>query len=117
MKKIILFFWQLPQNILGYIICLLTGSVYDSERRLCYWKKHSGLSLAYFIFVNENASDFTVKHEEGHQVQSKMLGPLYLLVIGLPSLIWCCLKTLGFFKNKSYYWFYTEKWANKISKI
>jgi hypothetical protein len=56
-----------------------------------------------------------IKHEYGHSVQSAYLGPLYLFVIGIPSLIWA-----GFFDNwrekhnKSYYWFYTESWADKL---
>lgn len=34
-------------------------------------------------------SEKTIKHEYGHQLQSYILGPLYLLIIGLPSGLWC----------------------------
>ena len=30
-------------------------------------------------------------HEYGHSVQSRRLGPLYLAVIGIPSLVFCYL--------------------------
>jgi hypothetical protein len=44
-----------------------------------------------------------------------MLGPLYLLVIGLPSLLWAWLGDNYREKHGvSYYDFYTEKWANKL---
>ena len=54
-------------------------------------------------------------HEYGHSIQSKILGPLYLLVIGLPSIIWAGLFEKYRNKHKiSYYSFFTEKWANKL---
>jgi RHS repeat-associated protein len=53
-------------------------------------------------------------HEFGHNLQSPRLGPLWLPVIGIPSLshniIW---KLFG--QNWSYYSFYTERWANFLT--
>ena len=54
-------------------------------------------------------------HELGHHKQSLILGPLYLIVIGIPSLIHAWLWNPN--SGKSYYDFYTEHWANKLSKI
>jgi len=67
----------------------------------------------------------TIKHEYGHQLQSYILGPLYLLVIGLPSGLWCWFIQDLVNKNRkkkgkptlSYYWFYTESWANKLGGV
>ena len=67
----------------------------------------------------------TIKHEYGHQLQSYILGPLFLLVIGLPSGLWCwfiqdLINKKRKKKNKpelDYYWFYTESWANKLGKV
>lgn len=67
----------------------------------------------------------TIKHEYGHQLQSYILGPLYILVIGLPSGLWCWfiqdwVNKIRKKKNKpelDYYWFYTESWANKLGKV
>ena len=57
----------------------------------------------------------TLVHEYGHTIQSIILGPLYLLIIGIPSSIWAMT-----FNNKgntiSYYSFYTEKWANVLGE-
>lgn len=116
MKKILLYLWQLPQNLLGLIV----KSVTRTEKEFAgyyYWRFKSGLSLGKYIFINEKARVTTAKHEEGHQKQSQKLGPLYLLVIGLPSFVWACLKTIGLFKKTSYYNFYTERWADKLAGI
>ena len=60
------------------------------------------------------------KHEAiGHGTQSRWLGPLYLIVIGLPSIIWAALygtKMFPYTKN-GYYKFYTERWADKLGNI
>lgn len=58
----------------------------------------------------------TIQHESGHVKQSKILGPLYLLVIGLPSIVHAAMhRTVC--KNPNYYHFYTEKWANKLAGL
>ena len=44
-----------------------------------------------------------------------MLGPIYLIVIVIPSCLWAWLGEKYREKNDvSYYAFYTEKWANKL---
>lgn len=119
-KKIIMFLWQLPQNIIGLFLtkffCHEAGGFY------C-WKEIKGkgsVSLGDYIIIGETAdTSLTLRHEQGHQIQSKILGWLYLPVIGLPSFLFCFLfsisKTLQ--KRCSYYDFYTEKWADHIAKI
>jgi hypothetical protein len=81
-----------------------------------------------FIIMNgkrdEKWTSTTKVHEYGHTIQSLILGPLYLFVIGIPSIIWCnskkCVK-LRKEKGVSYFDFYPEKWANflgeKITKL
>lgn len=116
MKKLLRYIWQLPQNLAGLIVALLTGARLDSNGHY-YWQLHSGLSLGHYVFINREASIEIIKHEEGHQIQSIVLGWLYLPVIGIPSLTWACLKSIGMFKNTSYYSFYTEKWADELAGI
>lgn len=111
----VLYIWQLPQNLLGILVKIFTKA--EPIEHICYWKYNSGLSLGTYIFVNKNASFNTIFHEKGHQKQSLYLGWLYLIIIGLPSIIWATLKTLGLFSNISYYKFYTEAWADKLSNI
>lgn len=119
---IILVIWQLPQVVVGFFVRLFTGAKYNEElsknndRRIFNWKLTSGISLStYYIIVRQNADMNTVNHEKGHTIQSLYLGPLYLIVIGLPSIIWAGL--IHKHTNKSYYWFYTEAWADKLGGV
>lgn len=66
-----------------------------------------------------SANERMARHEYGHTLQSLLLGPLYLLVIGLPSFLWC---QLPFFQERrkrrhiSYYSFFPERWADALGK-
>ena len=116
MKELLLYIWQLPQNLLG----LAVKTVTKAEKGFAghyYWHLHSGLSLGKYRFIHEHALAELAKHEEGHQKQSMILGWLYLLVIGIPSITWAGLKRLGAFPKVSYYAFYTEKWVDKLAGI
>ena len=58
-------------------------------------------------------------HEYGHTIQSLIWGPLYLLMVGAPSMIW---EKIPFFarrrlnENKSYFDIYFEKQANRLGE-
>lgn len=123
LKTIILTLWQLPQCLVGAIIWLVcrikkrTSKVYNG-RFLTEWGLHSGLSLGYFIFVHETAGNNTRLHEYGHTKQSQYLGWFYLLVIGLPSIIWAgCFRKYRQRNGVSYYAFYTEKWSDRLGGV
>ena len=78
-------------------------------------KNASGVSLGNFAIISiDCASDErTLRHEvDGHTVDSKIFGPLYLLVIGLPSVLHL-LYWNRFAPQKPYDDFYTERWANR----
>lgn len=106
----ILYLWQLPQNLLGllfisFLKCDMKEVYNLSVIRVCP-KLPGGISLGRYIFIGRWNEDI-VEHEYGHSLQSIALGPLYLFVIGIPSLIWAA--THG---SRDYYSFYTERWAN-----
>jgi hypothetical protein len=62
--------------------------------------------------------ELTVRHEYGHQVQSKIFGPIYLLVIGLPSIIWAGMYGVIIKPtHNGYYKFFTEKWADRLGGV
>jgi hypothetical protein len=92
--QVLLGVWQLPQNFLGlFVIAVLKARV---EWELCpdssvYFTEAAriGVSLGDYILVHPGCSPRTILHEKGHQVQSRWLGPLYLLVVGLPSAVFC----------------------------
>lgn len=120
LKKIlfqsILILWQLPQCLIGLLMLPFMGKLTLIDYRNYCWafkgtNMMGGISLGCFVFLDSYSSkrETTVAHElDGHTVDSKRWGPLYLFIIGIPSILnaW-----LGF--TKCYYEFYTEKWANK----
>lgn len=111
--------WQLPQNIIAALMLPFVGKIkLISYEKYCWafecTKMNGGISLGNFIFLSKNSSKkkASIMHEYGHVTQSHMLGWLYLIVIGVPSILNA---TFGF--KKCYYDFYTEKWANKIAGV
>lgn len=117
-KKILHFLWGLPQNIIGGVMWLILSRKNRHKRYksayVCEMPFGGGVSLGMFIFVDDIDYEKTIMHEYGHTKQSMLLGALYLLVIGLPSVVWAgCFDKYRRKHNKSYYSFYTEKWADK----
>lgn len=126
MKKFILFIWQLPQNILGLLVIFFTRAV----KIECYYfiNKCSefGVSLGNFIVFGGYylpSSLGELRHEQGHQKQSLYLGWLYLIVIGLPSIIgniydrmfhkkWDNIRRVKWYYNQPW-----EKWADKLGGV
>ncbi len=115
--------WGGLQTILGFALFLryrafphqwYHGTVHTK------WDIDGGISLGLFIFtpdVDEEWCREMAIHEYGHTRQSLMLGPLYLLVIGLPSIVWersrWCRKQRRE-RQVPYSWFYTERWADRL---
>jgi hypothetical protein len=119
-KDILLYIWELPQNLVGLLLtCLLAPGQkqpYRDARILRTEKMNGGISLGRYIIVSSLFSDSqTELHEWGHTLQSRMLGPLYLPIIGLPSLLWAIWWKPG--KKRSYFSFYTERWADRLAGI
>ena len=125
-RNLILFIWQLPQHIIaliyfGYLVIMCKDLGVDSRYKQatvipCIMR--GAVTLGNYVFVGLN-SEYrkTVKHELGHTIQSKILGPLYLIVIGIPSITYCGLRRIfPSLRKKNYYNFYTEKWANNLSE-
>ena len=116
--------WQLPQNLLGmlYKDCIsdniITRVNCDATDYKCYLTRNGGgVTLGRYIFVNQNYTDLSnvILHEIGHTKQSRILGPLYLIIIGIPSISWAGLRRLiPALKKINYYSLYTENWANKL---
>ena len=120
MKYLLMYLWQLPQNLLGALyrdLLAYKEKVYlvnNTEDFTLYAKDTPGsVTLGRHIFTSSRAGSNTIKHETGHVKQSQILGPLYLPLIGIPSILWAAVHE-KIAPNKSYYWFYTEKWANKL---
>ena len=112
---IILFVWQLPQNILGLILLKVFNCVKSSDYYVTYSSVMTGISLGNFIVIRSDlVCDKTVSHEKGHQIQSRLLGPLYLVLIGLPSITG---NILHRFLKFNYYKQPWEAWADKLGNV
>ncbi len=115
--------WGLPQTLIGACACLVLavgGCPRERYRTalVTHWGLDRGLSLGPFVFVPGQSGHRLVVHEYGHTLQSLMLGPLYLPLVVLPSVVWAGLPALDRRRRKrgrSYYSFYTERWANALT--
>ena len=128
MNKVLSYSWEILQNLVAKFVMLISKAkplTTYKDAKVYTWIFGGGMSLGEHIFVDLKTYDPNKKshmnyfqHEYGHTVQSKMLGPLYLFVIGLPSLIWAgCFDKYREKNNISYYEFYTEKWADKLGGV
>lgn len=88
-----------------------------------YLLKHvndCGISLGNYIFLDSDrsVSEKAIKHEYGHQLQSKKLGWLYLIIIGVPSAIGNIIYRKTKFKPYGdYYKQPWEKWADELGNV
>lgn len=124
--------WGLVQNVVGAMFFLFNihrPHAYFKGAVVTTWHKPYGLGCGMFIFLgdetlpgysqalnNKLQYDILV-HEYGHTIQSIILGPMFLIVIGLPSILWASLPYFQHLRKRkhiSYYWLYCEKWANII---
>lgn len=135
MKELINFLrilWELPQNLLGFILfqiysvdCQCMEAPYGDTRILYSERMRGGISLGRIIILpwkyRYNSSSYvrdTISHEYGHTRQSLRLGWLYLIVIGLPSLMWAWAhSTFKRLQEVDYYSFYTEAWADRLGGV
>jgi len=115
MKKLLLILWQLPQELLGLILFLYFCDSYNEPFYFFNSNYIASFTLGDFIFINNRQiSPVTLSHETGHKKQSHMLGPLYLLLIGLPSVIG---NILHRFIKFNYYKQPWEAWADKLGDV
>ena len=104
--------WGLPQNLLGFLLMLYHRHAPRSAYRGCvviHWGGSGSMSLGMFLFIGNKSDRRVLVHEFGHSVQSMILGPLFLPVMGIPSFLWCNLqpfRKLRRERNVSYYRFY-----------
>lgn len=121
MKGILLYIWELPQNLLGLLLRLIYkghDSLYEDAIVRRSTKMKGGISLGRYIIINQWSTDKTVKHEYGHTIQSKRLGWFYLLLVGLPSIVWACLYGSVIKPTvNGYYRFITECSADRLGGV
>lgn len=122
---IIKYVWQFPQMLAAWIWYLIRKKsiLYNSIGNfytVYVGANRGGVTLGDRIFISKcyhgEYLNMVIAHESGHVKQSLYLGPLYLIVIGIPSILWAW-SHRWIAPRKSYYWFYTEAWANKLGGL
>lgn len=133
-KRLFIFYllqwtWGIIQNVLGLFVMLflfmkngrrLKGDFYGSK--ITVWDRNDSASLGMFIFLSKAEVKRPMRvlvHEYGHCLQSCILGPLYMPLIGIPSFVWCNFSPLSRRRMKRgirYSSFYPERWANHLGK-
>ena len=102
------------EEFLNLKIYIVTRESHMAHRAL---KLVSGFSLGRYICLDDCHDLDTVRHEKGHAVWSKILGPLYLPVVGLYSMIFCNLWDrwfhLAWEAYDRWYWYYKTRWSEK----
>jgi hypothetical protein len=133
LKHVALFAWELPQNLLGMAWLAAETALGNvrgvevKEARLVIESKTTAVSLGSFVFwtTGENRwfvlDERTRAHEWGHTFQSRLLGPLYLPLVGAPSVARVIYATLyreitgrrwqGYFNG------YPEDWADRLGEV
>lgn len=120
-RTILLALWQLPQTIVGLLVLLLQA------RRLHYagdgvWGVEgwtAGVCFGEIIMLRTWYDGRDLAHERGHRKQSRILGPLYLLLVGLPSAVGNLIdrwlhKDRGALERNI--WYYTLPWEEDADK-
>ena len=126
--------WELPQSSLGLANLVLevvrrgvARVTYEHDRVFVELRASRAISLGHFVFWSTVDSAFVrvtphnKAHEYGHARQSRMLGPLYLLVVGLPSSMRVAYAVAQYAITKrpweGYYDGFPESWADRLGGV
>ena len=127
-KEILLWAWQAPQNVIGLLLLLFykkEKQYHSLNGRLFFFTEEmpSGISFGNYIIINREDRGDDMRHEYGHSIQSRILGPLYLIIIGLPSLAGNLYDRIAHKKwswEASCKWYYSqpwERWADRLGGV
>ena len=132
MKRILYVLWQwswgLPQNLVGLCFFLYyrakgCRNFSYQGARVTIWTNPSGsMSMGRYLFLEPHwtpQDHRLLAHEYGHTIQSLFFGPLYLLIVGLPSILWAGLPRFQRMRRtgkRSYYSVYPEKGATRLGE-
>lgn len=119
-----LFVWELPQNFLGAIVFVgahLAKIIkkIEFEKGRIFIQTDFSVSLGVFVFWTFDSKGLNKKHEYGHSIQSQILGPLYLIIVGLPS--FCRVQYYDYYldarDSRAYYQGFPENWADRLGWV
>jgi hypothetical protein len=119
--------WCLPQQLLGLLVKIFFLGSLEKPKYKSYYKVFEitpllGVSLGQYIIIPKNYpvgidKATSLLHETGHTMQSYILGPLYLLVVGIPSFIFNVISRFNKKFAQNYYKRFPESWADKLGGV
>lgn len=119
------FTWGATVNLAGLLVFLccrgrFRSKMFHNAIVTCLPGNRGGLSLGVFIFLSirdPRESSRLCAHEYGHTVQCLLLGPLYWVVVAIPSVIWYHFFA-GYRKKRGvpYDALFCERWATAWGK-
>jgi hypothetical protein len=128
-----LFVWELPQIVLGLLVWVVMKykkrivTIEPERYRIFVETPDTGVSLGWFVYWTPAGNRFTHltndcrMHEYGHAKQSTLLGPLYLVVVGIPSLMRVLYRKWYYkkygIKWENYYKGFPENWADRLGGV
>ena len=121
LSTIINWTWEFPQTLVGFIMSLIYKhhkTEYNAAFVCRMETGRFGISLGRYILIAHYHTSTTVKHEYGQCIQSKYLGPLYLIIVGIPSITFNMISSWkGGLFAKRYYQRFPENWADKLGGV
>jgi len=126
--------WEAPQTSLGALnlaVQLLRRNVAaiatERGRVFVELRRHGAVSLGHFVFWGTcdapmvRLGPHNRDHEYGHARQSQLLGPAYLLVVGLPSALRAGYAAAQYLVTgkpwEGYYRGFPEDWADRLGGV
>ncbi len=125
--------WESPQTALGVAVlgveaaCKRVRSIEVEDGRILVESRGTGISLGHIVFWCRESNrwhqldDRNRAHELGHTKQSRLFGPLYLPIIGVPSIsraIYALVyREITGREWTRYYQGYPEKWADRLGGV
>jgi hypothetical protein len=120
--------WCLPQTLIGFIIYQFYRTIKKVVKVKNYkaakiifirTKLFSGVSFGKYIILQDSymQNETTIKHEYGHTKQSFILGPFYLILVGIPSICRNIIWRIRKLSNDDYYKGYPEDWADRLGGV
>ncbi len=125
--------WESPQTALGVAVlgveaaCKRVRNIEVEDGRILVESRGTGISLGHIVFWCRESNrwhqldDRNRAHELGHTKQSRLFGPLYLPIIGVPSIsraIYALVyREITGREWTRYYQGYPEKWADRLGGV
>lgn len=121
--NILLAIYQLPQLLVGLIGLAIFHNYeiyHNHEAGIKVIKVNKGylfgnacFSSGPVIFTTPYCDDNTIKHETGHSKQSVYMGPLFFIIVAIPSIVLFWTRRI---KNKDAKWYHSHWPENDADK-